>query len=183
MFSGSPRESVRAGAFHSFAYRSRPSNRLRPTASGRDIPGIFHARVATAGLIKRDVVTSTSRRPRHCYRITAAGRKLARTGWIDRLKDPAPNDLEAVLRLLDMATHYRADVDDIAGFLKSSARDRTSGLSAKPSRSKPGDTSGAYLSTLRAWTSTRLQTESRFLAALADSWLQTKRPSGKVRSS
>jgi DNA-binding PadR family transcriptional regulator len=140
-------------------------------------------RLATAGLIKRDVVTSTSRRPRHCYRITAAGRKLARTGWIDRLKDPAPNDLEAVLRLLDMATHYRADVDDIAGFLKSSARDRTSGLSAKPSRSKPGDTSGAYLSTLRAWTSTRLQTESRFLAALADSWLQTKRPSGKVRSS
>jgi DNA-binding PadR family transcriptional regulator len=140
-------------------------------------------RLAVAGLIKKDAVTGTSRRPRHCYRLTAAGRKLARTGWIDRLKDPAPNDLEAVLRLLDMATHYQADADDIADFLKSSARDRASGLSVTKSGSKPEDSSRAYLSTLRAWNATRLKAEARFLDALADSLLQSKSADGKASSS
>ena len=129
-------------------------------------------RLATAGLIKKDTATTASRRPRHCYRITAAGRKLARTGWIGRLQDPTANDLEAVLRLAEMAKYYQANIDDLAAFLKRSARDRTTLLAIKPPSSNSEESPQTYLSTLRNWNATRLRAESRFLGTLADSLLE-----------
>ena len=140
-------------------------------SQGSAIPAL--QRLATQGLIKKDAVTTTSRRPRHCYRITAAGRKLARIGWIGRLQDPAPNDLEAVLRLVDMATHYQAKPADIAAFLADSARNRTSGTPVRQSLLKFDASSQAYLSTLQGWNSTRLRAESKFLASLANFLLQS----------
>lgn len=130
-------------------------------------------RLATAVLIKKDAATTAGRRPRHYYRITAAGRKLARTGWIGRLNDPTANDLEAVLRLADMAKYYQANIDDLAAFLKRSARDRTAIRVIKQSNSNSDDSPRTYISTLRTWNATRLRAESRFLAALANSLLQS----------
>src|SRR5438270_14001701 len=67
-------------------------------------------RLETAGLVRKKKPIGSSKRPRHWFQLSAAGRKLARAGWIPLLKDQPPSDFDAVLRLADMAQHYRLDM-------------------------------------------------------------------------
>lgn len=68
---------------------------------GSAIPAL--ARLEGAGLVRKRDVVGASKRPRHGYKVSAAGLKLARSGWIALLKDPSPSDLDAVLRVISVA--------------------------------------------------------------------------------
>ncbi len=75
-------------------------------------------RLLKAGLVKRTVGSTSSRRPRHEYELTPAGRQLARSGWKQYLRDPNPDsDLDALFRILDMASHYGSSKSAMKDFL------------------------------------------------------------------
>jgi hypothetical protein len=95
---------------------------------------------------------------------------LARTAWIPLLKDRPPTDLDALLRLADLASHYGATATAIASLLTRSAKDRAL-LSKRASagKVKEGTPSLLYLATRNGWDSGRLAAEARFLTALAKS--------------
>src|ERR1035437_8827442 len=89
---------------------------------GSSIPAL--RRLEAASLVRKTGAVGTSTRPRNGYQVSAAGRRLARTGWIPLLRDPPPTDLDALLRLADLATHYGAKVTAIVSLFKRSAKDR-----------------------------------------------------------
>jgi DNA-binding PadR family transcriptional regulator len=128
-------------------------------------------RLGKAGLVRKKArPAGSSRRPRHCYELSAAGRKLARKGWIQLLKDRPPSDLDAVLRLADLAQHYGAKVADIASLFQRAARDRkVSSKQASSGRGKSGVAPLLYVATKNDWDACRLAAEARFLVGLAKS--------------
>jgi DNA-binding PadR family transcriptional regulator len=135
---------------------------------GSAIPAL--ARLEGAGLVRKRNAVGASKRPRHGYRVSAAGRKLARSGWIALLKDPPPSDLDAVLRLADLANHYQADAADIASLFERAAKDRVL-LSKRASagKDKNGLASLLYVVTRNDWEAGRLAAEAKFLFSLAKS--------------
>jgi DNA-binding PadR family transcriptional regulator len=141
---------------------------------GSSIPAL--RRLEAAGLVRKTSAVGTSKRPRHGYKVSEAGRKLDRTAWIPLLKYPPPTDLDAVLRLADMASHYGATATAIASLLTRSAKDRAL-LSKRASagKVKEGAPSLLYLATRNGWDSVRLVAEARFLTALAKSLSATPR--------
>jgi DNA-binding PadR family transcriptional regulator len=75
-------------------------------------------RLLKAGMLKRTTGSTASKRPRHEYTLSAEGRKTARNGWRDYLADQsAPSDNDSLLRILDMATHYKASKSSMVEFL------------------------------------------------------------------
>ncbi len=145
---------------------------------GSTIPAL--RRLEKAGLVRKKAAPAgSSRRPRHGYELSTAGRKLARSGWIPLLKDRAPADIEAVLRLVDLATHYQTVPADIAAFLETAASER------RPPRSLSGTRHGAVQDSLglvitrESWDAIRLRAESRYLAGLARSLRRRKAKSPK----
>lgn len=136
---------------------------------GSTVPAL--RRLGKAGLVRKKAAPEgSSRRPRHGYELSAAGRRLARTGWISLLKNQPPSDLDAVLRLADLAQHYGAKMTAIESLLKRAAADRTA-LSKRGPRGKTNDRvpSLHYVATRSGWDSGRLAAEARFLAGLAKS--------------
>jgi len=135
---------------------------------GSSIPAL--RRLEAADLVRKTGTVGASKRPRHGYKVSAAGRKLARTAWIPLLKDRPPTDLDALLRLADLASHYGATATAIASLLTRSAKDRAL-LSKRASagKVKEGTPSLLYLATRNGWDSGSLAAEARFLTALAKS--------------
>ena len=135
---------------------------------GSSLPAL--RRLEGGGLVRKTGAVGTSKRPRNGYQLSAAGRKLARTAWIPLLKDPPPTDLDALLRLADLATHHGAKVTAIASLLTRSAKDRAL-LSKRASagKVKEGAPSLLYLATRNGWDSGRLAAEAKFLLSLAKS--------------
>lgn len=136
---------------------------------GSTIPAL--RRLEEAGLIKRTEVTAASKRPRHGYQLAAPGRKLASSGWIPLLKDRPLTDLDAVLRLADLANHYGAKVVDIASLFHRAAKVRVV-MSKQASAATVKDGVAAsllYVSTKNDWDASRLAAEARFLTGLAKS--------------
>jgi DNA-binding PadR family transcriptional regulator len=135
---------------------------------GSSVPAL--RRLDAAGFVRKAVAVGNSKRPRNGYQVSAAGRKLARTAWVPLLKDPPPTDLDALLRLADLASHYGVKVTAIASLFKRSAKDRTL-LSKRASAGtvKEGVPSLLYPATKNGWDSGRLAAEARFLTALAKS--------------
>lgn len=135
---------------------------------GSTLPAL--RRLEGGGLVRKTGAVGTSKRPHNGYQLSAAGRKLARSGWIPLLKDRPPTDLDAVLRLADMASHYGAKVTDITSLIERGAMDRAL-LSKRASagKVKEGTPSMLYLATRNGWDSGRLAAEARFLTALAKS--------------
>lgn len=74
-------------------------------------------RLVNAGLVKRAEGESATNRPRHEYRLTPSGKKAAQSAWKPFLDDEPPSDLDSLLRVVDMAAHYRADKRKIYSFL------------------------------------------------------------------
>ena len=85
-------------------------------------------RLSAARLVKRKEEESPTKRPRHAYSLTLSGRELAQNGWRDHFQaGRTPSDLDAMLRLADMAAHYGASPGDVAKFLRAASA-RTSAL-------------------------------------------------------
>jgi len=91
---------------------------------GASVPAL--RRLSAARLVKKGKETSGSKRPRHVYKVTAEGRKQARTGWKQYLEGNSnPVDLDEILRVCDMADHGNHDRASLAAFLGRAARDRS----------------------------------------------------------
>ena len=134
---------------------------------GSTVPAL--RRLETAGLVRKKAPVGSSKRPRHWFQLSAAGRKLARGEWIPLLKDRPPSDFDAVLRLADMAQHYRARPADIVTFLEAAASERRS--SARSGVSEPHEMrdSLGLVATREAWDVARLKAEVKFFEGLAKS--------------
>jgi DNA-binding PadR family transcriptional regulator len=82
-------------------------------------------RLTEIRLVKRKEGEGATNRPRHVYTLTSAGQELARTGWQEHLHGRhIPSDLDAILRLADMAIHYGANPREVADFLKLASDER-----------------------------------------------------------
>lgn len=134
---------------------------------GSTLPAL--RRLEEAGLVRKKAPGSSSKRPRHWFLLSAAGRKIARGGWIHLLKAQPPSDFDAVLRLVDIAQHWKAKSTDIAVFLEAAASSRR-----RPARSRAAATGRSldHMTTRGAWDVARLEAEVRFLAGLAKSLRQ-----------
>ena len=78
-------------------------------------------------------------------------------------------DLDAVIKVADMAQHYRAKAADIVEFLAAVISERT-----VPARSRLSNLDGTrsslgHMNTLEAWNLARLKAEVKFLAGLSES--------------
>lgn len=130
---------------------------------GSTVPAL--RRLESAGLVRKKASVALSKRPRHWFQLSAAGRKMARRGWIPLLKDQPPSDFDAVLRLADMAQHYRARPADIVKFLEAAASERRS--SARISAPREMRDSLRLVTTREAWDVARLRAEAKFLDGVA----------------
>ena len=119
---------------------------------------------------KAEGVTAT-RRPRHCYRLTKAGKDAVESGWKGLLnEDDIPSDLDALLRLVDVAQQYGAKKSRLIKFLRAAAERRIS-LAVRLTGAvgiKPGEPF-SYRNTRVKVEIERLQAEERALTAIADS--------------
>ena len=146
---------------------------------GSTVPAL--RRLEGAGLVRKTKAVGASKRPRNGFKLSAAGRKLACTGWIPLLNHPPSTDLDALLRLADLASHYGAKTIDIASLLEHAATDRTH-LSKLTSAGKvhKGVPSLLYLATKNDWDSGRSAAEAKFLLRLAKSVLAPARKKSKT---
>jgi DNA-binding PadR family transcriptional regulator len=145
---------------------------------GSSVPAL--RRLEKANFVKRTAQVGSSKRLRHRFELTAAGRKLARGGWISLLKDQSPSDFDSILRLVDVAQHYQAKVVDVAAFLDAASSARRT--SARSSRTAFRETHGplGIVATREAWETSRVKVEAKFLADLAKS-VRQKAPRGAKR--
>ena len=125
-------------------------------------------RLSAARLIKREDEKSSTNRPRHVYRLTAAGREIARAGWRELLHaNRISGDLDEILRVVEMAGHYGAAAKEIADFIQLAADQRnalamqSAAVVTKPSMPM---SYGKMRSRCHA---ARLQAEAKVLARLA----------------
>ena len=82
-------------------------------------------RLLKAKLVTLDEKASATNRPRHVYKVTRSGGETARVGWKPFLgTENLPADLDSVLRIIDMAAHYRADKRKVAAFVARAANQR-----------------------------------------------------------
>ena len=134
---------------------------------GSTVPAL--RRLAAAGLIRKREATGASKRPRHTYQLSAVGRTQAQNGWKTHLKSPDHMDLDAVLRVADMAQYYKARNADIVEFLEIILSERR--VPPRARSSDPDRKSGllGYTQQLTAWNRARSKAEAKFLAALANS--------------
>lgn len=89
------------------------------------------------------------------------------------LKDPPPSDLDAVLRVIDIAAENNARPTDILSFLNCAARERlTLSKQALKIDGNP-ESSLVYGATRKRWDAARLKAEARLLSVLAKSLVVT----------
>ena len=125
-------------------------------------------RLSKARLVVRDDAENATRRPRHEYRVTAAGRKAALTGWREHFdKVRIASDLDSVLRLVDLAVHYGAKRDEIVMFLKRAAEQRFSRARRAETVNSFGQGALSYQRTRWQCESARLEAEATVLSRLA----------------
>ncbi len=137
---------------------------------GSTVPAL--RRLGSAGLVRKKAPVGSSKRPRHWFQLSAAGRKLARGGWVSLLKDQPPSDFDAVLRLADMAQHYGATSADIVTFLETVASGRRSSARSGVSEAHEMRDSLGLVATREAWDVARLKAEAKFIDGLAKSFRQ-----------
>jgi DNA-binding PadR family transcriptional regulator len=132
---------------------------------GSTVPAL--KRLESAGLIKKKEAVGAGKRPRHNYQLSAAGRTRAQKDWKIYLNTLNPMDLDAVLRVADMARYYNAKTADIADFLRGAVAERIARGISRRSDSDGRRSSLTHMTTLIAWNRARLKAEAKFLAALA----------------
>ena len=81
-------------------------------------------RLVESKLIRQQPSEQGSGRPRQQLSLTPSGRKAVRTGWRAPLANDSDADLEAIMRVADMAIHYGASPNEIASYLRRVAAKR-----------------------------------------------------------
>jgi DNA-binding PadR family transcriptional regulator len=106
-------------------------------------------RLLKAKLVTRDEKASATNRPRHVYKVTRSGGETARLAWKPFLgTENLPPDLDSVLRIIDLATYYRADRGKIAAFVTRAANQRRL-LAEQSASARSYDTEGIAHLTMR----------------------------------
>jgi DNA-binding PadR family transcriptional regulator len=149
---------------------------------GSTIPVL--SRLETAGYIQKDIVRS-GKRLRHTYRLSAAGRKVARSGWKSLLKETNNGDLDHLLRVADLANHYGVPTEEIREFLDCAADRKAANAALVVKQRDETANRFSYLGSKHAFEVDRLVAESNFLrsCALQFSRKATHKPKGRKTSS
>jgi DNA-binding PadR family transcriptional regulator len=148
---------------------------------GSTVPAL--RRLSDTGLIRKRDDTGTSKRPRHSYQLSAKGRTEVKTGWMKCLKTTKQLDLDAILRVVDMAEHYNAKTTEILLFLKRVVSERQASTKSAFHKSEGESESFAHMAISTAWNVARLKAEAKFLADLSDSIALTATMNSKRRLS
>jgi DNA-binding PadR family transcriptional regulator len=137
---------------------------------GASVPSL--RRLTASKLVTRSEGTAATNRPRHAYKLTAAGKQAVRSGWESHFQPAsAGSDLDSVLRIADMAFHHHADKKKIKAFLKNAAEARTL-MAEKAGLAERGLSSpdkGYYLRMRASCDAIRLRAEAEALLNLATS--------------
>lgn len=124
-------------------------------------------RLTEARLVKRTEENGRTNRPRHVYTLTTAGRELAGKGWREHFQPGRlPSDLDSVLRLAEIASHYGASPKEVAGFLKVTSG-RRAGLARRAAAVVEEETEFRYMPMRSRCEAARLQAEANILDQLA----------------
>ena len=138
---------------------------------GASVPSL--RRLTTGKLVKRTEGTAATNRPRHAYNLTAAGKQAAQAEWKTYFQEASAGvDLDSLLRIVDMAFHYRAEKKMIRSFLKQASQARTL-MAEKASLAERGVAStdqASYLRMRASCDATRLRAEADALLSLAASF-------------
>ena len=113
-------------------------------------------------LIRRITEPAATKRRTHRYTLTEAGRELAHQGWRRYFKElRVPADIDSVLRLVDLAMHYKLKQPQITAFLERAARDRSDLARQAEARMVSCQQNPlSYAATRSIWDWTRLEAEA-----------------------
>jgi DNA-binding PadR family transcriptional regulator len=145
---------------------------------GASVPSL---RRLTAGkLVTRTEGTASTNRPRHAYTLTTAGKQAVRAEWKTHFQESSTGiDLDSLLRIVDMAFHYRAEKKMIKSFLKQAAETRV--LMAEKAilagRGIPDRLS--YLGMRASCDATRFRADADALMRLAESFASRRGAAGQ----
>ena len=81
-------------------------------------------RLRAAGLITQQHSDDGTKRVRQIVTLTAAGHNVAHQGWRQHFDENAKLDVEAILRIVEIARYRAASRSQIIGFLKAMASQR-----------------------------------------------------------
>ena len=124
-------------------------------------------RLTAARLVKRKEEAGMTNRPRHVYTLTSSGRELARNGWREYFQSGRlPSDLDGLLRLSDIASHYGASPAEVARLLKA-ASGRRATLARRAAAAPEADNGLVYLSMRARCEAGRLKAEADVLGQIA----------------
>jgi DNA-binding PadR family transcriptional regulator len=141
-------------------------------------------RLQDAGLITQQQAEDGTNRVRQILKLTPAGRRVARKDWRQYFDVELDLDVEAILRVIDIASHEAAPRGEIIEFLNAMAS----------RRSLPADTDkellGGIIGLQEQLAAYRSSAESMFLRELAKSLSRSRksiiganRPPAKVKRS
>jgi DNA-binding PadR family transcriptional regulator len=131
---------------------------------GSTVPAL--RRLEGKRLITRNETFTRGARPKHSFALTSAGKKLARSGWKAFLEPGRTDDLDAILRIVELARANGTDPAEIRKFLEVSSRTRLESA-RNHGRAAAAEKSQDYTSTRNRWNRVRLEAEAKFLAGVA----------------
>ena len=128
-------------------------------------------KLAKNGLVRRENGRTATNRPKHEYKLTPAGKEQVRQGWKAYLQSDAdpPADLDALLRLIDIASHYSITPAKLAAIARRAAmlrRKMAKSCLLELSVATSKNTSG-FLNTRAKLDALRYQAEAMGLSRLA----------------
>lgn len=134
---------------------------------GSTVPAL--RRLEEKRLITRKETFTPGARPKHTFAPTPAGKGLARSGWKALLEPGRGNDLDAILRIVELARANEVDPAEIRKFLEVASRTRLESARTQ-GRTAAAVESRDYTSTRSRWNRVRLEAEAKFLAGLAEEY-------------
>ena len=154
--------------------------RLAGVSLGASVPSL--RRLTASKLVTREEGTAATNRPRHEYKLTAAGKQAARIGWKTYLQEASTSlDLDSLLRIVDMAFHCGAEKKAIKSFLKQAAGSRAL-MAEKAGLAEKGFASpdmASYMRMRASCDAIRLRAESDAFSSLATSLGSQRQVAGK----
>ncbi|WP_263367959.1 PadR family transcriptional regulator [Edaphobacter bradus] len=134
---------------------------------GSTVPAL--RRLEARRLITRQETLTLGARPKHSFALTPAGKKLARSGWKPLFDPGRADDLDAILRIAEMARANGVESAEIREFLERSSRTRLEAARTQGD-SLAADEPQKYVTTRSRWNRARLEAEAKFLAGLAEEY-------------
>jgi hypothetical protein len=116
-------------------------------------------------------------RPKHSFALTSAGKKVARNGWKPLLDPGRADDLDAILRIAEMARANDVEPAEISEYLDRSSQTKLESAK-KQDHVLAAELPQVYVTTKSRWNRARLEAEAKFLASLAE---EHKKPDKRRR--